>query len=331
MKKLKMAVVGVGAIGGIHARIVKELDNTELTAIVDINEELAKNTAESLECEYYTSVDELLINTDVDALDICVPDAYHLEPCILAANAKKHILLEKPIARTVKKSEEIRKICSDNDVKLMIAHTCRFSDKYRKLQEVISQGQIGEVSEISIRRYTSKSIIDFLKGRTSILYYIGVHDIDAVQWYTGSKIVKVYAQKTQKISPYSEDSIVFMFELENGAVGTFHLGWNMPDSYGFDICKINVIGTKSAAFMDMSQTGFQVYTEDVKQELDTAVLTEIGGKMKGIYNEEIRHFADGVLNNIEFQMPTTDAIDAIKVIEGILESIEKGMPVKICR
>lgn len=331
MKKLKMAVVGVGAIGGIHARIVKELDNTELTAIVDINEDLARNISQLLDCKYYTSMDDLLKNEDIDAVDICVPDAYHLEPCILAAKAKKHVLLEKPIARTVKESEEIRKVCEENDVKLMIAHTCRFSDKYRKLQEVISQGEIGEVSELSIRRYTSKSIINFLKGRTSILYYIGVHDIDALQWYTGSKIVKVYAQKTQKISTYSEDSIVFMFELENGAVGTFHVGWNMPDSYGFDICKINVIGTQSAAFMDMCETGFQIYTEDVKQELDTSVLAEIGGKMKGIYNEEIGHFADAVLNNKEFEMPTTDAIDAIKVIEGILESIETGKPVEICR
>lgn len=331
MKKLKMAVIGHGDIGLYHARMYNQLENTELVAIVDKNEELGKPTAKLLSCNYYNNIDDLLANENIEAVDICVPDQYHIEPTIKAAKAGKHILLQKPIAKTVFDAENIKNTCLNNGIRLMIGQTCRFADKYRKLHEIINNDELGEVSELSIRRYTSRSVIDYLKGSTSILYYIGVHDIDAVQWYSGKRIIKVFAKKTQKISHYSEDSIVFMFELENGAVGTFHIGWNMPDSYGYDICKINIIGTKSAAEINMCETGFRVYTQRGKLELDTAFLAEIYGRIKGAYFEEISHFVDSVINNKEFVIPTEEAIDAIRVIEGILKSIQTGKEIEINR
>ena len=331
MGKLKVAVVGDGDIGLYHARMYNQLENAELIAMVDKNEEFSKSTSKLLSCNYYNNIDDLLANENIEAIDICVPDQYHMEPTIKAAKAGKHILLQKPIAKTVFDAENIKNICLNNGIRLMIGQTCRFANKYRKLHEIINNGEIGEVSELSISRYTYRSVIEYLKGSTSILYYIGVHDIDAVQWYTGKKIIKVFAKETQKISTYSEDSIVFMFELENGAVGTFHLGWNMPDSYGYDICKINIIGTKSATEINMCETGFQIYTPRGKQEVDTSFLAEIYGSIKGAYYEEISHFVDSVINNKEFLIPIEEAIDSIRVIEGILKSVKTGKEVEINR
>ena len=100
MKKLKVGVIGLGFIGGLHARIWAESDIAELAVVADVNGEAADSLAAQYGCKGYSDYHEMLRDADIDAVDICVPEDFHVAPAVAAAAAKKAILLEKPIAKT---------------------------------------------------------------------------------------------------------------------------------------------------------------------------------------------------------------------------------------
>jgi len=96
----------------VHARIFSEIPTADLVAVADPDEERARKIGERFHCEYGSDPSELFNRKDIEAVSICTPDKYHVQPAVDAAKAGKHILLEKPIARTVKDAEKIKKVCA---------------------------------------------------------------------------------------------------------------------------------------------------------------------------------------------------------------------------
>ena len=137
----------------------------------------------------------MLKKADIDAVDICVPEDFHVAPAVAAANAKKDILLEKPIAKTVAESLEIKKAVDDNGVRMMIAHICKFDPRYVQLNDAIKAGKLGEITTLALKRTNSMGTPKRLKGKVSFFYYMGVHDIEWMLDYNSTtKPVKVYCQ-----------------------------------------------------------------------------------------------------------------------------------------
>lgn len=327
VKKLKVGVVGVGFIGELHARVFDEIPTADLLAVADPDEERAKKIGERFHCEYYFSPSELFNQKDVEAVSICVPDRYHVEPAIAAAKAGKHILLEKPIARTVKDAEEIKKAVEDNGVRLMVAHILRFDPRYVQLHDKIQRGDLGELIHIRAKRQNPKLIQDRLKGRTSMLYYIGVHDIDIVLWYAQSEIEEIYAKKVSKM--YDEDCIFALFSFKNGAVGSLEFSWSLPGNYPTGLwSEVEVVGTKGAGYIDVYDQGLKLFTDGFYLP-DTLHWPEYNGQIFGDLRDELMHFVDATVNNKDFLMSTEDSIKAVGFIEACLKSIEKDAPIKL--
>lgn len=327
VKKLKVGVVGVGFIGELHARIFNEIPTADLIAVADPDKERAKKIGQRFHCEYYFSPLELFNHKDIEAVSICVPDKYHVEPAIAAAKAGKHILLEKPIARTVKDAEKIRKGAEDNGVRLMVAHILRFDPRYVQLHDKIQRGDLGELIHIRAKRQNPKLIQDRLKGRTSMLYYIGVHDIDIVLWYVQSEVEEIHAKKVSKM--YDEDCIFVLFSFKNGAVGSLEFSWSLPGNYPTAIwSEVEVVGTKGAGHIDVYDQGLKLFTNGLHLP-DTLHWPEYNGQIFGDLRSELMHFVDATVNNKEFLMPTQDSIKAVGFIEACLKSIEKSAPIKL--
>ncbi|GAI84663.1 unnamed protein product, partial [marine sediment metagenome] len=99
------------------------------------SKETAQKVAERFHCDHYFDFAELLEREDIQAVSIVTPDPFHVELSIAAAEAGKHILLEKPIAQTVEEAQKIKKAADANGVRLMIAHILRFDSRYVQLQE----------------------------------------------------------------------------------------------------------------------------------------------------------------------------------------------------
>jgi len=327
VKKLKVGVLGVGLIGELHARVFSEIPTADLIAIADSNKERARKVGRQLQCEYCFSSSELLNQKDIEAVSICTPDRYHVEPAISAAKAGKHILLEKPIARTVGDGEKIKKAAEDNDVRLMVAHILRFDPRYVQLHDKIRRGDLGELIHIRAKRQNPRGVQDYLKGRTSMLHYIGVHDIDIVLWYVQSEVEEIFAKKASRV--HDDDCIFVLFSFRNGVVGSLEFSWSLPEDYPTKVWgEVEAVGTKGAGYIDVHDQGLKLFTNGFHLP-DTMHWPEYNGQIFGDLRDELMHFVDATLSKKEFLMSTEDSIKAVGFIEACLESIQKGAPVKL--
>ena len=337
MERLKVGVIGAGFIGMYHARIFDESFGSELVAVADSDPSAKERVRKSFKkCDYYSSYEEMLKKADIDAVSICLPDDNHVEPCLAAAKAKKHILLEKPMARTVADCLKIKEACEKNGVRLMVAHILRFDPGYRRVYDAVKGGEIGEVLHLSAGRKNSRLLAQRLKGQTSMLFYVGIHDIDAVQWVSQKRITRVYAQRVVNINKKwnSEDAIYVLANLGDNVIANFEYSWTFPANFPAGLrAKLDIYGSKSAAFLDRFDMGLEIYKE--KDAEQTYELTDImhwpesHGRVLGDLKYELEHFIEALLNKQEFLMPTDDAISAVSVIEAIFESYKKNVPVDV--
>ena len=321
-KKLSMAVVGVGMIGMTHALAMSQADNVHLAAVVEPNEELGRKVAAQFGCDYLPSVAALKDRPDIDAVNICVPEEYHLSTAVEAARLGKHIMLEKPIAKTAAEAEQIAAAARENNVRLMVAHTCHFIGQYRKIKNEYDAGKLGEISQININRFTSRASMDRLKGRVSILYYVAIHDLDAVQWITGHKIVAVSARKVDTLKLYGEDGYAILFEMDNGACGVMSVGWQIPANFPGGVTRLTFVGDKGLIFYNMTDEGIQEFVTQLVPVSPTIGMLD--GRMVGAYADEVRHFADAVLNEKEFWVDTDSVIYSVRVVEAVMRAAEFG-------
>ena len=107
MEKIGVGVIGVGVFGEIHARFYSEHRLTDLLAVADINEKRAKHVVDKYGAKPYTRYEDMLADPQIKMVSIVVPDPLHREPCVRAAEAGKHILLEKPLATTLEDGRAI--------------------------------------------------------------------------------------------------------------------------------------------------------------------------------------------------------------------------------
>lgn len=336
MEKLKIGVIGAGFIGWLHARIIHESFGADLVAIADANTKLKGRVKEEFNCGFYNSYEEMLKDADIDAVSICLPDDNHVSPAVAAAKAGKHILIEKPMARTVKDCLTIKNACDSSGVRLMPAHVLRFDPGYIRLSEAVKNGEIGDVIHLSAERKNSRLLAERLKGQTSMLFYVGIHDIDAVQWCSQKRITKVYAQRLVNINKKwnSEDCIYILANLGGSSIASFEYSWALPKNFPAGLkSKLEIYGTKSTAFLNRFNMGVEIFKEkdqDLPYELtDIIHWPEANERILGDLKYEVEHFVDAIINGKEFLMLMDDAISAVNVIEAIFESYQKNIPVEV--
>jgi len=331
-KPLRLGVIGLGFIGRLHARIVSELSNAELVAVSDIDKATAEEIASTFGCKAYTDFKLMCNNEELDAVCICTPDEFHLENAVYAAKKGLHILVEKPIAPTVQQAKKILQEVEKNGVRIMVAHILHFDPRYAKLQEAIDQGEIGDIIHMYFRRTNPKANGRRLGGKTSIYFYIGVHDFEMMCSYMKCKPIKVYAQKVSKINADigCEDTVFSTINFENGAVASIELCWALPQNSALGINTFaEVVGVKGAGYIEIMNQGVSIINDTNVFYPDTLHWPEYNGRILGDLKEEIEHFVNATLENKPYIVDTENAIMAVKIIEACFKSIDTGMPVEI--
>ena len=142
---LGVAVFGCGGVSGGHFSAYAANPRARLIAAVDVRPELAEAAAKRWGADrWYTSTAEALANPDVQIADLCLPHHLHAPVAIEAANAGKHVFVEKPIANTLEEADAMIAACRENDVLLMVDQTKRYQNRHRKLKELLDAGYIGD-------------------------------------------------------------------------------------------------------------------------------------------------------------------------------------------
>ena len=232
MKKYGVMVIGCGHIGCQHLENIYYRENIQIVATVDhdqSNAELAARKYGAL--EFSTDYQKFLKDDRVDIVIIATYTSSHLpilKDCV--ANGK-HVLCEKPIATNLKDGQEFVNVVKNAKTKVLVAHILRHNKSYIKIGEMIKDGVIGKLKAVRMvqnhHSLESNRFSNLLKDCSPVLD-CGVHYIDVMQWFTGSKIVEVsgIGTKIEENAP-NYDYTMMTFRMENGCVGYYEAGWNM--------------------------------------------------------------------------------------------------------
>src|SRR5207245_8005018 len=199
--RLRVAVVGAGFIGQLHARVIAESPLAKLAAIVDVDRDARETVASHFGVDSYPSVDSICEDPEVDATIVAVPDTAHEEPATRLLQAGKAVLLEKPMAHTLDAALRIAEVARSSQARLMVGHILRFDPRYVGAAAQVAEGAIGVPLHVTASRFTFRHVGTRLAGRSSPCFYLGIHDIDAMQWITGKRITRVFAREVRSVVP----------------------------------------------------------------------------------------------------------------------------------
>lgn len=222
---LKVAVIGVGAMGRNHVRVYYELPGVQLVGVADMDGNAAAAATRLYSTKTFTDYRQMLDETQPDAVTIAVPTEHHRETALEVIRRGIHVLIEKPIASTVAEGQEIIDAAAQAGVCLQIGHIERFNPAVIALRQQLAENALGKVYQIDARRQGP------FPGRikdVGVVVDLAVHDIDVIRYVTGAEITRVYAETAQRIHETREDMVTGLLRLSDGAVGTLTINWLTP-------------------------------------------------------------------------------------------------------
>lgn len=328
---LKVGVIGLGFFGSRHARVYADHPAADLVGIADIDHARGAEIAAATGAKRYADYNELLAS-DIGPVSICLPDCLHEDAAVAAADAKKAILLEKPFAHTAEAARRIIDAVERNGVRLMIGHILRFDIRYVQVFHAADPSRLGDPIHLRAKRNGTRATAQRLGANSSILFYMGVHDVDAMQWIGRSRIARVYAQKLEVLGTGNEDALYAVLNFENGAIGSLDYSWAWPNGLmnGFRSA-FEIVGTKTAAALDVSDQGLYFTDDTTTSGGDTHLWPEINGHIAGGLADEIDHFVKATLSGRPYLQHYREAYDAIPVLDALAASARSRQPVDVAR
>lgn len=329
---LKVGVIGLGFFGSRHARIYAEHPAACLVGVCDRDPARVAEASATLGTRGFSGFDELLALPELDAVSICLPDRLHEAVAVAAAKAGKAILLEKPVAHDTATARRIIAAVEQNGSRLMIGHILRFDPRYVQVHAASAPEKLGTPIHLGAKRNGVRSTAKRLGDQSSILFYMGVHDVDALQWIARSRISRVYAQKRELLGTGNEDALYAVVNFENGAIGNIDYSWAWPEGLMNRFrSALEVVGTKSAAYLDCADQGLFLVADSGTTGGDTHLWPEINGRIVGDLADELDHFVKATLARKPYLQDYREAFDAIPVLDALAESARTGLPVAVAR
>jgi phthalate 4,5-cis-dihydrodiol dehydrogenase len=234
-RRLNVGVIGVG-VGGLEIirAMVQQPETLNLMAGCDVVPVTLERFKERFpEARTYTDVNKLCEDKDLDAVYIASPNRFHAEHAIAAARHGKHVMVEKPMAISLKETEQMVEECEKAGVQIVCAHTASYGIHYRTMRKIIQSGELGKLRAINILSYTdwilrprSADELDFNQGG-GVPYRQGPHQLDTVRLLGDGMLTSVRAQIGQwmperPIPGYYNGHFMF----EDGTVATaIHNGY----------------------------------------------------------------------------------------------------------
>jgi predicted dehydrogenase len=253
---VRFAIVGAGGIGNHHAKVMAQLDCVKLVAAADVVPERAEAMAAKYGGKAYPSIEALLQgSSEVEAVSVCTPSGLHAELGIVAAQAGKHVLCEKPIDIVLEKIDRLIQTCERKRVKLGCIFQHRWDEAARKVKRAVDEGKFGDLlyGNADVKWYRAQSYYDSGAWRGTwaldggCLSNQAIHYIDQIVWLMGDVAEVEYASiATRDRRIEAETAATAALRFANGAWGTIQAStvtWpGLPT-------RVEVCGTKGAAVL----------------------------------------------------------------------------------
>lgn len=322
---IKVGILGSGTMGRYHANCYAKIEDVKISGILDINKEMGEKFGVDFNCKYFSDLDELL--KVVDVIDICLPTIFHKDAVIKGANAKKHILCEKPIAREKVDAISMIDICNKNKIKFMVAHVLRFFPEYVAAKQIIDRGEIGKPAIARTSRGSSfpRGAGDWYKNieeSGGVILDMIIHDFDFLRWCFG-EVERVYAKSlTYKNIPYTDYALVSL-RFKNKVIAHVEGSWAYPKDTPF-VQKLEVAGSKGLLDVELGKCNpSTIYLKKKEGSEDKVVVPEIP-LYEDPYGLEIKHFLECVKKDKEPDITPLDALKALEISLAALSSAKNN-------
>lgn len=317
-KILKAGLIGCGSLGRMHTDCLSKLDGMKMVAFCDMVEASAKKLCEEYEGEYFTTDPELIFSdSDLDAVYVCTHHDTHADFCIKAANAKKHVFVEKPLALTVEDCKKIGLAVVTNGIKLFSAFKMRYYELILKAKELIPEPIMVVMQMMDGVWGPGIWANDPVKGGGNVLSQ-GCHSCDILRFVAGSEPINVFAAgKNYYQTTGVIDNMCAVFNFANGVSGCLIQG----DS--------NTPPLTSKFFMEIFAKGRSITLSD---RLCTLTYKEAGkdtvvikGTETGLL-EENKAFIDCIINDEKPAIDHIDGLAATLMVIQAFKSLKSGKP-----
>ena len=310
-------------MGGVHLNAYANIPEAEVVGVADPSRESAASGARLAGTRPYSSYEELVAAEDVDVVDVCLPTAFHKDLAVKAARDGKHVILEKPIARTIEDAAEILEAFSGGGSRLFVGHVVRFFPEYVAIKEKIDAGELGTIGVVRTSRRSP-----FLRGwndwyadwRVSggVLVDLVIHDFDFLRWALGD-VERVYARGVLGREYNRLDYALVTLRFEGGAIAHVEAHWGYPGPFNYTI---EVAGSRAILTADSTEPA----TLDLVGSPDEVPNLASG---RSPYERELAHFVRCIATGEESVVKPEDAYEALRISLAATESIVEGKPVTL--
>ncbi len=331
-------LIGCGVIAPSHAKAIEQVEGAKLVACCDVIRERAEARAKEFgdsDTAAYTDLEKMLADSNVDAVSICTPSGMHADNGIMAAQAGKHILCEKPMDVTLQKIDALIAACEENNVKLAGVFQRRTYQASKQVREAVRGGKLGKLVLGDCYQKYFRSHEYYASGEWRATWELdgggalmnqGVHGIDLLLHIMGD-ICRLNARcRTLARNIAVEDTAIASVEFVNGALGAIEGTTSVTPGMG---CKTEICGNDGTIVMD----GDTIAVWDVpgEEDVETEEASDVGAARDPAAGlgatGHIAHMADlvdSIWNDREPEIPGREARRAVEVIKAIYLSSRRG-------
>lgn len=339
-KKIGVGLVGLGNISDIHAQAVENSDKGQLVATFSSSEKKNKRFSDRYKTRGYTTYEDFLKDPDLNCVSVCTPSGKHLDFGKTAAEAGKHVVIEKPIEVTLKRASTLIKSCKKNDVKLAVIYQSRFTKDAIKMKKAINQGQIGDLfmAVASVKWFREQKYYTSAPWRGTLELDGGgavinqsIHTVDLLQWMLGD-MDTIYAYKGTFTHEgiEGEDNAAASFRFKSGVIGTFVASTSIVPPTPR---RIEIHGSKGTALLDETTFRLLRTEEDLKNSRKTDDPAGAKSPMANLqyapHKNQYNKIFDAILNDREPPVSGPESMKSLAFVSGLYKSAETGQPVSL--
>lgn len=331
-KKIKIGIVGCGTIAGIHAQAIRNSQNCELHSVYSRSGENAKRCGEKYNVKWDTDWASFISDKELDAVSVCTPSGNHLDYGEKAADAGKHVIIEKPIEVTLKRARALIEKCNKNRVKLTVIYQSRFATEMETLKKQIENRAIGDIfmADATVKWYRGQEYYDGGVWRGTlkldgggVLINQAIHTIDLLQWFLGD-VDTVYG-KTGTFTHENiegEDNAVAVLRFKNGVLATVEASTSVVPAQSR---KIEIHGKKGSIEIvdndvkvvigNESQTG-----KEENEKATTGADSPLAGFSIEPHKKQFEAIADAINLGQEPPVSGSDSLKSLAIVLAVYES-----------
>lgn len=325
-RRTRVAVIGLGQIGLLHAVTYSSMPDVSLVGLVEPDE--GKHA--ELRREFGVSVERTFdfVEPLVDAVSICTPEPAHVDVAVRALDAGKFVLVEKPLAVNVVDAARIL-ASRPSTRRLTVGHILRFDPRVQKCRDAVRSGKLGRVWHVEVWRSTTRETGRRLSGRTSVAWFLGVHDADLVRYVTGLEVIAVHGTG-QRLFSRHYDVIYGQLELTDGVVGSMFNSWALPDARpSRALAGLRVVGSEGMIEVELGHHDILLSTNHGATFLDSWFWPDDSVVRSHNLRRELEAFVEASRADGPSPVTGEDGLAAVRIIEGLERSIHSHQTTRI--